>query len=90
MSVGSVYILKSQKNGRYYIGSAENVARRVSQHNEGRVKATEFIRPLKLVFQQEYSDVTLARRIEYRLKALKRRDILERIIAERKILITGL
>ena len=80
-----VYILKSQKNLRYYIGSTNDISRRLRQHCKGDVKATMNIRPLELVFFQNYDQLAIARKIEYKLKKLKNKNILERIIKEKAI-----
>lgn len=78
-----VYILQSIKNGKYYVGSTENLLRRLSQHNLGNVKFTKGLKPLELVFSQEYSTKKEARKIEHRIKKLKRRDYLEKIIKDK-------
>jgi predicted GIY-YIG superfamily endonuclease len=43
------------------------------------------LRPLELKYFKMYDDIKTARQIEYRLKRLKSRCIIERIIAEREI-----
>jgi putative endonuclease len=80
-----VYILQSLKNMRYYIGSTENVDSRLIMHNNGKVKATKFLTPWTLKFFQPCSNITVAKQLEYALKKLKRRDIIEGIIREQKI-----
>ena len=82
---GFVYILQSGKNGRFYIGSSNDVVRRKSEHDRGHVVATRNLRPLELVFFKEYSAVAVARTVEHWLKRLKDRRILERIIANSAI-----
>ncbi len=82
---GMVYILKSQKNSSFYIGSTIDIANRFKEHNNSRVCATRNLRPLELVFFQTYPSISEARKIEYRLKKLKSRKIVERIIEDRKI-----
>ncbi len=80
---GFIYILKSSKTDKYYIGSSDNPERRLeTQHNSGFVKSTRNGIPWKLVFKQEYFDLPTARRIECKLKKLKSRTIIERIIAD--------
>lgn len=85
MDRGFVYILKSLKNGKFYIGSTGGISKRIKQHQRGHVKATCNILPIKLEFFQEYESVNLARKVEYRLKKLKRKDYIVRIIESRKI-----
>lgn len=77
-----VYILQSEKNGRYYIGSTNDLERRLSEHNAGKTKSLKYILPLKLIFKKEYKILIDARRMELHLKKLKSRAILERIILE--------
>lgn len=77
-----VYILKSERNNKYYIGSTENYIRRVKQHKSGNVTFTRNIRPIKLVLVQEYSDIVTARKIEKRLKKLKRKDYIDKIVKD--------
>ena len=84
-----VYILKSLKNNRYYIGSTGNINQRILTHQSGCVKATRNLLPVQIVFQQECSDITMARKIERRLKQLKRRDYIEKIIKDGRIRISG-
>ena len=80
-----LYILQSLKNNRYYIGSTNNLERRLVEHNSGKTQSLKFIRPLKLVFQKEYTKEQDARAIERKLKKLKSKTILEKIIQEQDI-----
>lgn len=79
---GFVYILKSERNGTFYVGSTSNLDRRMAEHKGGRSIYTKEILPVKLVFIQEYGTLSMARKVEYRLKRLKSKDIIERIIRE--------
>ena len=82
-----VYFLYSKKADRYYIGSTSDISRRIEEHSKGYCEATKFLRPIKLVFFQEYDSLSDARRIEYKLKNLKSRKIIETIIESGKILL---
>lgn len=83
-----VYILKSLKTNRYYIGSTFDLDERLKRHQNGLVFSTRNSRPWKKIFSQEYSTITQAKRIELRLKKLKRRDYIEKIIKDGFIKIT--
>ena len=84
-----VYILQSQKNGRYYLGSTENLENRLKEHYEGKVYTTKRMLPIELVFRQEYSSIEVAENVEQKLKSFKSKIILEKIIKEGKIKISG-
>ncbi|MFW6369782.1 MAG: GIY-YIG nuclease family protein [Bacteroidota bacterium] len=47
-----VYILKCQKDGKYYIGMTQNVNARLEFHNSGRQRSTRNRLPFELVFKQ--------------------------------------
>jgi len=79
-----VYILKNADNG-YYVGSTNNIDRRLFEHNSNTVIATKGRGPWLLVFIQEVETTQQARKIEYRLKRLKRRDYIDKIVQEQNI-----
>lgn len=80
-----VYILQSLKNGRYYIGSTEDINQRFRTHKSGGVQATKNLLPLKIALRQEYPNLSIAREIETRLKKFKRKDFIAKIIRDGKI-----
>ncbi|MCC6404852.1 MAG: GIY-YIG nuclease family protein [Candidatus Yanofskybacteria bacterium] len=86
---GVVYILEAS-NGRFYIGSTTDLDRRLQQHASGHTPTTRRMTGLKLVFQQEFPDISLARKIELRLKRFHRHDILQKIITDGGIREVGL
>jgi putative endonuclease len=63
-----VYILKSQKDLKLYIGSTNDLRKRLRDHNDGKQFATKYRRPLKLIYYEAYEFEYLARRREKRLK----------------------
>ncbi|MFZ2188361.1 MAG: GIY-YIG nuclease family protein [Candidatus Moraniibacteriota bacterium] len=75
-----VYILQSKKDNRFYIGSTNNLDRRVQEHKNGKTPSTKRFGGVDLVFSQKYLLLEDARCIERKLKKLKRRDYLEKII----------
>lgn len=80
--IGYVYILQSLVNNRYYIGSTNDLDRRLQEHNDGRGKYTNLTKPFRLVFNQSYHSLNDARSIERRLKKMKSRKIIEEIIED--------
>jgi len=51
-SMAYVYILQSENNGKYYIGSTNDLEKRVKKHKEGGVRFTSGILPVKLVYRK--------------------------------------
>jgi putative endonuclease len=82
---GIVYILRSLKTDKFYVGSTNNLTRRLEEHNRGHSTYTRDTGPYELVFSQGYPSLTVARRIEQWLKAQKSAKFLERIIEEGEI-----
>ena len=78
-----VYILKSLKNGRYYIGSTQDVQARLAYHNGGRVKATRYQVPYEVIYVETLETARHARSREYNLKRQKSRTLLDELIAGR-------
>lgn len=86
--MGIVYILQSLTNSRYYIGSTNDLKRRMEEHNSGKFKYTRMIKPFKLVMKQEYPSLKEARQIENKIKRQKSRVLIEKIIIDQKIVIS--
>ena len=80
-----VYILQSEKNGSYYVGSSCDITKRLAEHNSGHTKSLKYIRPVKMVFSKKYDSVKTARAIELKIKKSKSRKIIEKIIIDQKI-----
>ena len=66
-----VYILQSELNGQYYIGSTKDVFMRLVQHNAGKNPSTKSYRPWKLIYTEAYSTLREARQRERQVKAWK-------------------
>lgn len=85
MEKGFVYILKSNNCQRYYTGSTKNVNLRLIEHNSGKVTATRNKGPWEICLLQSYDDIKIARRIEYKIKKMKSRRIIEKMIKDKEI-----
>jgi putative endonuclease len=76
-----LYILRSIKEGSYYIGSTQNVASRLERHNQGRTKYTKGGRPWELVYYEEYPDRSSAMQREKQIKGRKNREFIESLVS---------
>ena len=64
-----IYVLRSERDGRFYVGMSENVSRRVLEHNTGKTKSTKGFVPWKLFFSEEFPNRITARKREKYLKS---------------------
>ena len=71
-AVAFVYVLWSESAERFYIGSTDDVQKRLQQHNQGLSRWTARHCPWRLLWQRQFPDRTAARRFENRLKRQKR------------------
>lgn len=63
-----VYLLKSKPNNQFYVGSTNDLRRRLAEHNSGKEFSTRRYRPWELVYYEAFSSERLARMREKRLK----------------------
>jgi putative endonuclease len=49
-----VYVIRSNKDNKLYIGCTNNLKRRFAEHNSGQSKATKGRRPFELVYYEAY------------------------------------
>ena len=64
-----VYVLKSGKDGKLYVGRTGNLRERIAQHNSGRVDSTKLRLPLKLIYFEGSNNIKDADRREKYLKS---------------------
>ena len=74
-----VYVLKSFKDHKRYIGLSNNLERRLEEHNNGKVTATKFRRPFKLIYFEEFNSRSEAAKREKFFKTGKGREFLKNI-----------
>jgi putative endonuclease len=74
------YILQSQKNKKYYIGSCEDVEIRVKKHNSGQVRATKAGIPWVVVCKEFYESRSEAVRRERQIKSYKGGNAFKKLI----------
>jgi len=64
-----VYVLRSLKNGRFYIGHTNDLKRRLEEHNSGESKYTRLTLPFDLIYSEKYNTRAEATRREQGLKS---------------------
>jgi putative endonuclease len=67
-----VYALKSKKDHNFYIGSTNNLKRRLGEHYSGLVFSTKSRKPLELIYYEAYNAEKDARKREHNLKLRSR------------------
>ncbi|MEA3493170.1 MAG: GIY-YIG nuclease family protein [Candidatus Margulisiibacteriota bacterium] len=72
-----LYILRSKKSGKYYIGSTSNLDKRFKAHNAGKTRSTRGLTPLEIVHTESYSTNNDARKREAYIKGRKSRKYIE-------------
>ncbi len=78
-----MYILYSEKLGKYYIGSCINMERRLYEHNIGHSKFTSTGLPWILKYKEEFPDFISAKKREAQVKKMKSSKYIEILIRER-------
>jgi putative endonuclease len=76
------YILKSELNGRYYIGCCSDVAVRLIRHNQGATPSTKPYRPWSIVWTEKFDSKSEAIIREQMIKRMKSRAYIESLIRE--------
>jgi putative endonuclease len=83
-SMHFTYILQPESTGRYYIGSTDNVERRVAQHNDPSYKGSKtterFKGPWKLVYADSFQTRAEAMSREREIKSWKSRQAIHNLI----------
>jgi putative endonuclease len=78
----TAYVLQSSKNNKYYIGSTDNIDKRVIKHNKGYSRYTKGKGPFNLVYKENFQTRSEAKKREYHLKSLKSRIAIENLIKQ--------
>ena len=75
------YVIKSKKKKIFYIGSTEDLIRRIKEHEQGKTKSIKHLIPFELIYYEAYNTKTLARKREIELKknSFKKDELLKRI-----------
>lgn len=79
-----LYILQNETTDRYYIGSTNNLERRLKEHLRGKTRTTRILHTDKLVYFEEYSIEKDARNREKKLKSYKSKKYIKWLISQKK------
>ena len=71
-----VYVLRSQSTGHFYVGHTENLARRISEHNN-RTASIKNRGPWEIFYSEEFATCSEASRREREIKGMKSRSYIE-------------
>ncbi len=74
-----VYVIRSLKDGRFYVGMSTNVKNRITEHNSGKTKSTKGFIPWELIFVEEYLTRIDARKREKFLKQGSGKEYIKRM-----------
>ena len=66
-----VYILKNSVTGKHYIGSTNDLVRRLSEHNRGQTRSTRQKGNWEVIYTEEYKGSLEAKRREKQIKSYK-------------------
>ena len=75
------YILESHRNHRFYVGHAQDLDRRLHDHNRGHVTATRNKGPWKVVHYEGFATRAMASRREREIKGWKSAALIRELIA---------
>jgi len=64
-----VYAIKSELDGRIYVGLTSDIERRIKWHNQGKTRSTKSYRPWTLIYTEKAIDRPAARKRELYLKS---------------------
>jgi putative endonuclease len=78
----SVYIIKSSTDNTYYIGSTNNIERRLQDHNAGKSPYTSKKIPWELVYLESFESKTNALKREKFLKKQRNNTFYVRLIKQ--------
>jgi putative endonuclease len=76
-----LYILQSESSGRFYVGSTDDLERRMSEHLRGHTPSTCGRGPWKLVHKEEFETLLEARRRELQIKRWKSSRMIRALIS---------
>jgi putative endonuclease len=77
-----VYVIKSFKGSTRYVGTTQNIQKRLKEHNQGQQRYTKGHRPWKLVYQERFPSRSAAMKQERFYKTTTGRRQLDILIKQ--------
>ncbi|MEI8349965.1 MAG: GIY-YIG nuclease family protein [Candidatus Omnitrophota bacterium] len=78
-----VYIIQNDTNKRFYIGSTNNITRRLAEHNRSKKCSVTHFGKYFLIHQEEFSNIKEARVREQQIKSYKGGNAFKKLLRER-------
>ncbi len=85
-----VYVLRSKRDGKFYIGSTNDLKRRLQQHQRGENTSTSKRLPVELIYFEGHRSKNDALRREKYFKTTKGKITLRQILREALNRVSGL
>lgn len=76
----TVYVLRNTINKYHYIGSTNDIKRRIEEHNRGQTKSTRRKGDWVLIYREEYKTSIEAKRREKLIKSYKGGNAFKRLL----------
>ncbi len=80
-----LYAMKSEVDGRIYVGFTKDLDNRVREHNQGKTKSTKGYRPWALMYREAIGERTEARKREKYLKSGTGKEFLKNLSLRHKM-----
>jgi len=77
-----VYLIESEKDGKYYIGQTSNLEERIEYHNSNWSKYTKHKGPWKLIGYKTFQTRSEAMKEEKKLKNMKNKEYIHKYFTE--------
>jgi len=75
-----VYILRSLKSEKYYIGYTSDLEKRLTYHNTGKNISTKNGAPWSLVYSEKFTDKASAWKREHQIKSFKSGNAFKKLL----------
>ena len=80
-----VYVLRSEKDGSFYIGHTADLEESIQRHNHGKSSYTKAKTPWKLIYQEVFTTRSEAMKREKEIKRMKSREYIEQLVRASRV-----